>query len=291
MPLRTQICNLCGVRVLTAITQLRAQGSDPSYSSDGTLAGCSLSSPALGAPSPRTDLLMLSWKLKLGWPIFKYPQHSSLYQKKLDLAQPRGANGLWPACASQTVLDTWVPCLPWKQSRGAPSFSPPHSLPIFRGGLEYWLNPHRLFTKMAPMVPLKLLGAGMSLSAGTKLGIFKRASGGLFHHLKGKVNDPLGPPCMFLEPREKGEKQTMKSPQSWGWKDSKNLRPQNNYSCTCLLHTGAVTCWVSGPGAWWSIYFPKAQHLTVVHPFLFLSLAVLLVLAKKWKEGYLEAFK
>lgn len=130
-----------------------------------------------------------------------------------------------------------------------------------------------------------------SLSAGTKLGIFKRASGGLFHHLKGKVNDPLGPPCMFLEPREKGEKQTMKSSQSWGWKDSKNLCPQNNYSCTCLLHTGAVTCWVSGPGAWWSIYFPKAQHLMVVHPFLFLSLAVLLVFAKKWKEGYLEAFK
>lgn len=73
--------------------------------------------------------------------------------------------------------------------------------------------------------------------------------------------------------------------------DSKNLRPQNNYSCTCLLNTGAVICWVSDPGAWWSIYFPKAQHVTVVHPFLFLSLAVLLVLTKKWKEGYLEAFK
>lgn len=93
---------------------------------------------------------------------------------------------------------------------------------------------------MAPMGPLKLVGAEMSLSARTKLGIFKRASGGLFHHLKEKVNDPLGAPCMFLEPREMGEKQTMKSSQSWGWKqtDPKNLRPQNNYSSTCLLNTG-----------------------------------------------------
>lgn len=70
------------------------------------------------------------------------------------------------------------------------------------------------------MVLLKLVGAEMSLSAWTKLGIFKRASGGLFHHLKEKVNDPLGPPCMFLEPREMGEKQTMKSSQSWGWKQT-----------------------------------------------------------------------
>lgn len=43
-----------------------AQGSDPSHSSDGTLTDCSFSSPALGAPSSRTDRLMLSWKLKLG---------------------------------------------------------------------------------------------------------------------------------------------------------------------------------------------------------------------------------
>lgn len=124
------------------------------------------------------------------------------------------------------------------------------------------------------MGPLKLVGAEMSLSARTKLGIFKRASGGLFHHLKEKVNDPLGAPCMFLELREIGDEQTMKSSQSWGWKqtDPKNLRPQNNYSCTCLLNTGAVTCWVPGPGAWWSIYFPKAQHFSV--PILSCSVSI-----------------